>query len=302
MRVSIRVAAIGLTLAACSSSDTNAPRNTAPLTQADAQVIGDEMQTEVAAFSSGGSLPDLMSCRFGFFPGALRLFHGPIRFGNPPAGCPTLDPATPADADGDGIPDILTLSFNPATCTFTRPGGEATMELSGSVTISDPSQTPPANGLHLHFEGLQQKVTLLSSDYFLRKVNGDWQLTSDATGFEATEQTTVRHESSSHPTSDLGKIWNVVFTAEAPATFSPHEPLPSGDFLINGSTTRTRDAVTRTFQIETVTPLHRDVSCTEDNRFVSGELKITTTNTSGTQTVDIIFNPCGQDPTVTLVT
>jgi hypothetical protein len=136
MRYSIGVAAIGLTLAACSSSDSNAPGNAAPLTQADAAVIGDEMQTEVAAFSSSGSIPDLMSCRFGFFPGAIRLFHGPIHFGNPPAGCPTLDPASPTDTDGDGIPDIVKLTFDPATCTFTRPGGEATMELSGSVTIS----------------------------------------------------------------------------------------------------------------------------------------------------------------------
>src|SRR3990172_1272875 len=118
MRFSTGVAAIGLTLMACSSSDSNAPGNGAPLTQADAQVISDEMQAEVAAFNSGGSIPDLMSCRFGFFPGATRLFPGPMHFGDPPAGCPTLDPPIPGDADSDGIPDILTLSFNPATCTF----------------------------------------------------------------------------------------------------------------------------------------------------------------------------------------
>jgi hypothetical protein len=124
MRFSLSVAAIGLTLAACSSSDSNAPGNAAPLTQADAQVIGDEMQSELAGMSAGGSLPELMSCHFGFFPGAIRFFHGPIHFGNPPAGCPTVTPDPLVDTDGDGIPDIMTLTFDPATCTFTRPGGQ----------------------------------------------------------------------------------------------------------------------------------------------------------------------------------
>jgi hypothetical protein len=298
MRFSISVAAVGLTLAACSSSDSNAPTNNAPLTQADAQVIGDEMQTEVAAFSSGASVPDLMSCRFGFFPGALRLFHGPIDFGNPPAGCPILDPATPTDADGDGIPDLLKLTFDPATCTFTLHSGEATMELSGSVTISDPPLA--TNGLRLEFDQLQQKLTLQNSNYFLRKVDGPWQLTSDDAGFEARDTTTVTQESSLHGTRVLAKEWHVTFTADPGSTFSRHAPLPSGDFGIDGSTARTKDAVTRSLQIQTMVPLHRDAACAAENKIVSGELKITTVNSSGTQTVDIIFNACGQDPTVTL--
>jgi hypothetical protein len=298
MRFSIGVAAIGLTLAACSSSDSNAPGNAAPLTQADAQVIGDEMQTEVAAFSSGGSIPDLMSCRFGFFPGALRLFHGPMHFDNPPAGCPTLDPATPVDTDGDGVPDILTLTFDPTTCTSTWPGGEVTKELSGSVTISDPPLA--TNGLRLEFNQLQQKLTFSNSNFFLRNVNGPWQLTSDDAGFEAHDTTTVAHESSLHGTRTLAKAWLVKFTADPGSTFSRHAPLPSGDFMIDGSTSRTKDGVTRSLQIETMTPLHRDAACAAENKIVSGELKITTVNASGTQTVDIIFNPCGQDPTITL--
>jgi hypothetical protein len=300
MRFSLSVAAIGLTLAACSSSDSNAPGNAAPLTQADAQVIGDEMQSELAGMSAGGSLPELMSCHFGFFPGAIRFFHGPIHFGNPPAGCPTVTPDPLVDTDGDGIPDIMTLTFDPATCTFTRPGGDVTKELSGVLTVSDPS--PGSKGLKLEFAELQQKVTFANSNFFLRKVNGQWQLTSDDAGFQADENTTVDYQSSLRPNSQLVKVWNVTFTVETGSAFTPHAPLPSGDFVINGTTARTKDAVIRSFQIETVTPLHRDATCSEDNKFVSGELKITTVNTSGTQTVDIIFNPCGQDPTVTLVT
>jgi len=300
MRVSIGVAAIGLTLAACSSTDSTAPGNAAPLTQAEAQVIGDEMQTEVAAFSSASSMPDLMSFRFGFFPGALRLFHGPIHFGTLPVGCPTL--GDPTDSDQDGIPDNLIVSFDPTVCTFTRPGGEVTLELSGSVTISDPPLA--TNGLGLDFDQLQQKLTIQNSDYFLRRVDGPWQLTSDDAGFEATDMTTVTHESTLHGTRTLAKAWHVTFTAEAGSTFSPHQPLPSGDFVIDGTTQRTRDGVTKSLQIVTPdgAPLHRDATCTADNKIVSGTLRITTTNASGTQTVEITFNGCGVDPTVTLVT
>ena len=168
------------------------------------------------------------------------------------------------------------------------------------MTISDPSLA--TKGLRIEYNQLQQKVTFSNSDFFLRNVNGPWQLTSDDAGFEAHDTTTVLHESSLHGSRVLAKEWKVVFAADPGSTFSRNQRLPSGKFGIDGTTTRTKDAVTKSFQIETVDSLHRDATCTADNKIVSGELKITTVNTPGTQTVDIIFNPCGQDPTVSLVT
>ena len=85
MRFSIGVAAIGLTLAACSSSDSNAPGNAAPLTQADAQVIGDEMQSELAGMSDGAIRPgpDVLPLRV--LPGSHPVLPWPDSL-RPPAG------------------------------------------------------------------------------------------------------------------------------------------------------------------------------------------------------------------------
>jgi hypothetical protein len=300
MRFKSGIAVAAVALAACSGGEVNAPVASAPLTQADARVIGDEMQSELAGVSAGASTTDFLGCHFGFFPGASRLFHGPLHFGTPPAGCPTLSQDPVVDTDGDGVPDNLTLTFDPATCTFTRPDAAATMELSGALTIIDP--VAALKGLRLEFSQLQQKVTLADGSFFLRNVDGPWQLSSDATGFLANDSTTARHESSTRSPSILAKAWHVTFTAEAGSTFSRHDPLPTGDFVVDGKTDRTKDGVSRSFTIETLTALHRDATCTADNKIVSGELHVTTTNTAGTQTVDILFNGCGVDPTITLVT
>jgi hypothetical protein len=300
MRFSLGVAALGLAVAACNSDTTNAPLATAPLTQADAQAVSDEMQTEMAGITASSSTAEVMGCRFGFFPGAFRLFHGPFHFGNPPADCPTANQNPPVDTDGDGVPDDLILTFDPTKCVFTDRNGLVTMELSGALEIIDPPLA--TQGLRLVFTQLQQKVSLPNANYFQRTVDGPWQLSSDASGFLAHDTTTVVNESSTRPTSSLAKQWAVTFTVTDGSTYSPHMPLPSGDFNVDGTTTRTWDTRTRVFQIETVTVLHRDATCSAENKIVSGELHVTTTNSSGTQTVDIIFNPCGQDPTVTLVT
>jgi hypothetical protein len=304
MRFSFGVAAIGLTLAACSSSDSNAPGGAAPLTQADAQAIGEEMQTEVAGLSDGASLNNFLTPSFSAPPGAVRAFHGafhgPVFFTPRSAGCPALSENPPTDTDGDGVPDNLTLTFDPATCTFTRPGGHASLELSGAITVSDPSTV--GKGLRLAFATFQQKFTIEDSIFFQRSVDGVWQLTSDSSGFAATDSTTVLNTSSQRPSSELAKAWQVTFGADSGSTFGPCLRLPSGDFIINGTTTRTHDTVTRSFSVTTVAPLHRDVTCDAESKIVSGELDVIHTDSAGTATVHITYNGCGQDPTIALVT
>jgi hypothetical protein len=292
------LAAIGLTLAAC-NSDTGAPNGAAPLTQADAQAIGDEMQTEVAGINDGASLTSFMTPSFAAPPGAIRAFHGPLFF-NPVSGCPTLSENPPVDSDSDGVPDNLTLTYDPTICTFGHPGGHATLELSGTVNISDPSAT--ARGFRLSFGTFQQKFTVNDSIFFQRSVDGPWQLVADSSGFSSVDSTTVTNTSSKYPTSTLAKAWVVSFVADSGSVAFPRWHLPSGDFDIHGETTRTRDTVTKTFSVNTPVPLHRDITCTAHNKIVSGEVDVAHTGPEGSATVHIIFNGCGVDPTVNLVT
>jgi hypothetical protein len=304
-RISMGLAALGLTLAAC-SSDTAAPNtiaggSSAPLTQADAQVMSDEMRGEIAGFSSGATLIDMLHLGFPVFPEAVRAFHDRrFDFGFP-TNCPTATPVPPVDSDGDGVPDSLQLTFDPANCTFSRQDGQASMVLSGTITITDPPTF--TSGLRVVYGTFTQKVTV-DTFFFVRTVNGPWKLAANSDGFTAADSTTASRTSNdtTHKNSSLAKAWLVTFVADAPGTFSRMHHLPSGLFNIDGTTTRTRGTVTKTFSVTTVTPLHRDASCQSEDKIDSGELHVAHTTSSGTQTVDIKFTGCGQDPTVTLAT
>lgn len=304
-RTTLALAALGLTLAGCSSSDTSAPNlgsgSSAAVTQADAQAMSDETRGEISGFSEGATLFDLEGSRWSIFPEAVRLFgHRRFDFGIP-SNCPTIAPNPPQDPDSDGVPDSLQLTFDPANCTFSRHGGLASMSLSGTITITDPPGF--TRGLRVVYGAFTQKITV-DTFFFARSVDGPWEMASDSNGFAGTDSTTVARTSNdtARKNSSLAKAWYVTFVADTPGTFSRRHHLPSGLININGTTTRTRDTTVKVFSIATVAPLHRNASCTdEDDKIDSGELHLTHTTSSGTQTVDIKFTACGQDPTVTVV-
>ncbi len=290
-------AALGLTLGAC-SSDTGGPSGAAPLTQAEAQAVGVELQGEVAGLTTGASLHGFLAPSFVALPEAVRASRVALHF-MPPSNCPTLSEFPPTDADGDHVPDNLTLTFDPATCTFTDPHGNS-IDLSGAVTITDPSQVSP--GLRVVFAAFQNKITLADNRFFRRSVDGVWQLVSDSSGFGATDSTTTEHESTERGLATLAKAWQVNFVVDPGEVFVPDHSLPAGLFTISGSTTRTQGSESKSFTIATVSPLHHDPACTDDNKIVSGELHAVHSDTRGTATVDILFNGCGVEPTITLIT
>lgn len=289
---------LALVAAAC-SSDSTGPGGAAPLSPAEAQAVGDEMQAEIEGLTSGASLASFFAPDFPAPPAARRALGSALAFTPPTAGCPTFSEAPPTDADLDGVPDNLTITFDSTACTFTRPGGGATKQLSGSVTISDPS--PVNAGLRLAFAQFRHRLTIQDSIYFQRSVDGVWQLVASPAGFSATDSTSVSHESSRHGPAVLAKAWQVDFTADSGTTFVPDEDLPSGDLVVNGLTTRSRGGESKSFQVTTASPLHHDAACASDLRIVAGTLDVVHTGPRGTATVNIVFNPCGVEPTITLV-
>jgi hypothetical protein len=294
-----RAVVIALLLAACSGNDSTAPTpTTAPLTRADAQAVGEELEGEVQGITTGASLFHLLSPVFLQPPGAFGMVAGPTGF-SPPPNCPTLSESPPTDQDGDHIPDDLTLTFDPADCTFGTLHGHAFAELSGSIHIVDPSQTDP--GIRLGWNAFQSKFVVDDTLFWQRRVDGVWQLLASAAGFSGTDSTTVTHESSQRPPATLAKAWQVDFAAATGQTFVPGQPLPGGDLTVDGKTTRTRGSESRVFMVATTTPLHYDAACAADQKIVSGELTATTTTSQGTATVTVQFNGCGVRPTVTLV-
>ncbi len=301
---SLLLTGMALALAAC-SGDTSGPGGVPPLTQAEATVIAGEMQDEMAGITDGSSLAELLSPTFTVAPSAARI-GGSARLVRPP-NCPTFSEFPPTDADHDNVPDNLTISFTLPACHFGGPVGTAYHELSGSVTISDPSVVDP--GVRVNFADLLARTVAFPHDsvptdsiYVLRRVNGVWQLLASASGFSATDSTTASHESSQHGTAQLAKAWQVDFVADSGETFVPDHRLPSGNLTVNGTTTRTAGPEVKGFSLTTVTPLHYDATCASADRITAGELHIFYSSPRGTATVTLVFTACGVDPTVTLVT
>lgn len=294
------IAGLALTLAGCSDSMGNGgapPQNTAPLTQAEAQAVAEEMRGEVAGMTNGVSLEDMMTPQAVVPVEASAVFSGPVAFSRP-VDCPTFSEFPPTDADQDRIPDDLLITFDATKCTFEGARGHATFTINGTIHIVDPSQTDKA--FRIEFGDLQHKFVVDDTLFWLRRVDGAFQILTSATGFSAIDSTTVGRESSHRPTAELKKQWSAEFTVAAGETFAVHRRLPTGDLTVDGSTERTRGTDTKVFAVETVTPLHFDAACVADDRIVSGELNVTYTREAGTTTVNIKWDGCGVDPVVTV--
>jgi hypothetical protein len=297
-RTTFGAAVLAAILTGCSTTDTTAPGSgNGPFTQAEARAVADEMQGELNAIIDGASVSDILVPSPSLAPGARGVVGGPVVF-MPRSGCPTASENPPTDTDQDGVPDNLTLTFDPLVCVFTSRDGRVVHVLSGAVTISDPSAED--RGLHLSWADLEARTTIDETVYFLRRIAGEWEQIKSATGFSLTDQTTVTHESSEWPPAQLVKDWQVSFEADAGAMFSHHGRLPSGTLTIDGSTERTRNGVTKSLSVVTTTPLHFDASCTERPRIDDGVLVIQHTGPRGTSTITVEFTGCGAEPIITV--
>jgi hypothetical protein len=290
-----------LALTACSNDlsvgEGGSGGSNTPLTRAEAQALTDEMRGEIAGFTSGMSLSGWIEPEVMIPTEASAAFRGPRVFTHPD-GCPTLSENPPTDADHDWIPDDLTLTYTLEKCTFTNERAHAVFTIDGTIHIVDPSQTDRA--IRVEFGSLEHKLTVEDTQFWLRRVNGPWQILTSAGGFDAIDSTSVRRESSNRPTSELVKAWKVTFEAEMPLLISLSSRLPSGDLTVNGSTTRTRGDDSKSFEVTTITPLHFDATCDADDKIVSGELDIELTRGSASTTINIKWNGCGVDPIVTI--
>ena len=275
---------------ACSPDRPTGPKGSPSLSDAEAQLVGHEVAGEVEDVAGSFSLDGML---FPSFPSAGIAIIGPS---SPTGTCPTLTPNPPVDADGDRIPDDLTISFTLPDCSFARNG--VTFEMTGSIHITDLS--PTDFGLRVVFDNLDHKFTRDGGASFESNLNGARQVLRSASTFDVHDSTTVDLTSSDHGTAQLAKAWVVTFTADAGQTFDGLRRLPSGDLTVNGNMSRTRGTATHSFSVTTVTPLHHDATCASRPAFTSGELAIVKTGPDGTVTIHVVFNGCGVEPTVTV--
>jgi hypothetical protein len=311
------LAVFGLACGGDSNGPGMASTNTTPVSLDEANNIGGEVHDQITGITVNAAWINFLSPHSFPVPfEADRLLRHRFQFDSGST-CPTLSQFPIVDSDSDGVPDNLTLTFDPTACTFQNHWGHASKTLSGTVTITDPSTT--ARGARLDFAQFQELLLVDDTTNLLRGVDGVWQLTKDSTGFNGIDSTTVVHVDRPHhfsyrafhhgSWSDSDSVTIVVdtlanalvvsFTADSGFVFQHRHRLPSGLLVVNGTIDRVNKHGTRTLVITTVTPLHFDSTCEDDHRIVSGEVKIDFTNPSETGSIDIVYNGCGVDPTIT---
>jgi len=288
------MSALAAVLAAGCAVDRAAAPNSPSLSDADAQLVGRAVAGEVEDVAGEFTIGGLLVPEFPSAGLAASTAAGlPLRTAT---SCPTITPFPPADADGDHVPDDVTLSFTLPDCSFARDG--RTLEITGTIHITDPSTT--AFGARVAFGAFQHKVTGPEGAFFLSRLNGVRQVLRSSAGFSLIDSTTADRESSEHGATQLVKAWVVGFVADPGLTVDHDRGLPSGDLTVNGHMTWTRGTESHDLAVTTVHPLHHDAACASHPRFTSGELVVTKTGADGTVTIHIVFNGCGVEPTVTV--
>jgi len=292
-RISHRlITLLAFVAAGCAPDRPAAPPGGQSLSDAEAQLVGREVAGEVEDVAGSFSLGGLLTPSF---PSAGIAASDALQTGST-ATCPTITPNPPADADGDRIPDDVTISFTLPDCSFARNG--VTFEITGTIQVTDLSSTD--FGLRVVFNDLRHKLTRAGGAFFQTNLDGARQVLRSASGFSLHDSTTVDLESTEHGAAQLAKAWVVTFVADAGQTFDVMRRLPSGNLTVNGNMSRTRGTTSHSFSVTTVTPLHHDATCTTRPAFTAGEVTVVKTGPDGTVTIHIVFSGCGVEPTVTV--
>ena len=213
-----------------------------------------------------------------------------------PAGCPAVDNLT--DTDGDGIPDDATFTFTNPPCGFTGWRG-GSVGLTGQVEVVDPS--PNAFDFTATLTDLAFSYTAPGNlGTYTASRNGTRSRTGSAGGASVSEDIITVRQRPNFADATLHKVGTVTFTPDQGFTLALRQPLPSGNFSLNGTLTWNRGQEDFTFVFTTPTALHYNSTCTNTpQRIDSGELDVAGTVNGIPGTLKVVWSACGQEPTRT---
>jgi len=272
----------GVALAACRTEQMASP-HTSILTQAQADSLGDvvsaDVQNELDAATASSGL--------GFIPGAPV---GPLT-ANPLFCVPQISPVPPADADSDGVPDSVRITFDNCAIGFNNQD-----TVRGTIDIVDPTPIARDRSIKQVFTDFERIFVDRHDHRASFSVNGTREVIRDSSEISqtSTDFRTVYTFANGDSVTDL-RNWAIVFTADVPGSIHRDAPLPSGTLTINGSSTVTfNDSTVFSLAVTTPTTLHRDATCAERPQFDAGTVVAVVTRHGETATITIQFTACGQ--------
>ena len=225
----------------------------------------------------------------------LQTLLAPLNVGGPP--CVTS--STPADDDGDGIPNDATYLFTAPPCSYSDVRG-STLEIVGQLRVQDPTATASF--------GYAGTLTALrytlrpddddDPDYTLSR-NGSTALAGTTAGLQLATDLQVVRTFPGQPDGGIEELWAVNFTPEAQLQIN--QPLPDGTLEISGTMNWTRGAESFPIEVATQTALHFDADCAEVQRFDGGELRLNSDFGGEPGSIRLRWSECGVEPDIDFV-
>jgi len=275
-----------------------------------AQGVETSVETSVESFIGGvqpvipaarrtRQSPALAYLRLAHVP--LRLLHGRQQSALRPgvvvrsdSSCVTTVPASPADQDGDGIPDTLVTAAAP-NCTLVS--DSLTLTVSGSLTLGDPTPTTADADYTTTIDNFVIGLTSGSNTASI-SLNGTADV-SETTGLlTESNQLTLGLSASGSETlnATYAQNWMAMFAFSGPQ-LTGSTSLPAGSLSITGTTNYTGAGKSFALAITTPTALTFDPSCSTASQITSGTVKAVFSGTSGSAFVTLTWSGC-EDPVV----
>lgn len=216
--------------------------------------------------------------------------------------CPSYAPNPPADADADGVPDVVTATFSAASCTFSDSTG-GSVQVTGTLTIADP--TPDSADIAMSANASNLTVSAFDANGAARGTavqDGSWSVAASSSGANESYDLTTTITTTGNPTTTVQNAWVGSFTPDQGYTLSQQSGTPPGTLAVAGGMTANDGTTSFTLTLTATTALHYDpIACAGSaSPFTSGEVHaaVSTSNVSGY--VDVVWSNCAA-PTATFV-
>jgi hypothetical protein len=214
---------------------------------------------------------------------------------------PCVNPSTPADADGDGVPDDATYIFTAPPCRFTGWRG-GTLDVVGQLRIQDPVPGQAGFGYDGTLTGLRTRFTT-SDNRVIYDVtrNGTRVLSGSVSQLLLSADLQLIRTFAGKPDAAVDQQWAMTYTPTAPLQIN--SPIPSGTFDVAGSLNWNRGTEQLTLTVTTPTVLHYNADCLDTvQRIDSGEMHLSGTfaDANGDPLkgrVQVRWTGCGNEPT-----
>jgi hypothetical protein len=230
-----------------------------------------------------------------FYP--ARLFQ-PLSTGAAQVPCVTA--SSPADTDGDGVPDDASYTFTAPPCRFAGVRG-FNLDVVGQLRVVDPAPGTAGFGAVVDFTNFRFSLTTDDPDknYSVTR-NGRVTLSGSTAGLELSSEMQILRTFSGLSDAAVEHVWTIGFEPES--TLQINQPLPNGSVTIVGTVNWSRGDETFELTLTTLTPLHYNAACdATGQRFDAGELAVSGTFGETPGTLHIGWGGCGDDPNIVFV-